>query len=65
MMSLIKSFNDFVYTIQRKYKLKTVLIIIGLAIIFDLILFATWIICVWLDLAFIHPIDIENIRNER
>tara|TARA_R110002020_G_scaffold377381_2_gene588462 strand:+ start:1539 stop:1736 length:198 start_codon:yes stop_codon:yes gene_type:complete len=65
MMSLIRSFNDVVYTIKRKYKLKTILIIIALAILFDLILFATWIVFVWFDLAFIHPINIENFRNGR
>tara|TARA_R100001443_G_scaffold24077_1_gene36211 strand:- start:3339 stop:3536 length:198 start_codon:yes stop_codon:yes gene_type:complete len=65
MMSLIRSFNDVVYTIKRKYKLKTILIIIALAILFDLILFATWIVFVWFDLSFIHPINIENFRNGR
>ena len=64
MMSLIKSFNDFVYTIQRKYKLKPVFIIIGLAILFDLIMFITWVVFVWLDLVFIHPITIKDFTNE-
>lgn len=62
---MINSFNDIVYTIQRKYKFKTVLIIIGLAIIFDLIMFVTWVLCVWFDLSFMHPIELKDFTNAK
>ena len=63
MMSLIKSFNDIIYTIQRKYKLKTFFIIISLAIIFDIILFTTWVIYIYFDLAFIHPLELKDFTD--
>ena len=63
-MNIIKSFNILVYSIKKKFKLNSILIIVGLAILFDLLVFLTWYIFLTLELAFFYPRELNYLIHE-
>ena len=63
-MNIIKSFNILVYSIKKTIKLNSILIIVGLAILFDLIVFLTWYIFLTLELAFFYPREFNYLIHE-
>jgi hypothetical protein len=63
-MNIIKSFNILVYLIKKRFKLNSILIIIGLAILFDLLIFLTWYVFLILELTFFFPRELNYLINE-
>ena len=63
-MNIIKSFNILVYLIKKRFKLNSILIIIGLAILFDLLIFLTWYVFLILELTFFLPRELNYLINE-
>lgn len=63
-MNIIKSFNILVYSIKKRFKLNSILIIIGLAILFDLLIFLTWYVFMILQLSFFYPRQLNYLIHE-
>lgn len=63
-MNIIKSFNILVYSIKKRFKLNSILIILGLALVFDLLVFLTWYLFLSLQLTFFYPRELNYLINE-
>tara|TARA_R110000744_G_scaffold122279_5_gene227227 strand:+ start:2674 stop:2895 length:222 start_codon:yes stop_codon:yes gene_type:complete len=72
MEEINKSFDSIVLGIKKNLKSEiivknkktsTFIIIILLAILFDLILFGTWYVFIWLDIIFFHPLDLNDFTD--